>query len=253
MMPPSPTLSGSLISQRKINDSPSFSCTKKFALTLLLALSGVVATMGIYAPLSYLVPDGGTVANVVLLIGLAVGVDYSLFYLKREREERRAGRSTVDAIEIAAATSGHSVVVSGLAVMVAMSGLFVVQDAGFSAIAAGTIIVVAVAVIGSLTVLPAVLSAAAPAFDALVLVKPQFEAGREHVGKGGVVRDQVARRAAVLAVAEAGRRLGAAVLGFAPSGLPGPKGNLETFVWLGEAGRPGALNELEAVVAEVEA
>jgi RND superfamily putative drug exporter len=125
---------------------------------LLLALSGVVATMGIYAPLSYLVPDGGTVANVVLLIGLAVGVDYSLFYLKREREERRAGRSTVDAIEIAAATSGHSVVVSGLAVMVAMSGLFVVQDAGFSAIAAGTIIVVAVAVIGSLTVLPAVLS-----------------------------------------------------------------------------------------------
>ncbi len=125
---------------------------------ILLALSGVIATMGLYAPLSYLLPDGGSVANVVLLIGLAVGVDYSLFYLKREREERRAGRGTVDAIEVAAATSGHSVVVSGLAVMVAMAGLFVVQDAAFSALAAGAIVVVAVAVIGSLTVLPAVLS-----------------------------------------------------------------------------------------------
>lgn len=125
---------------------------------VLLAMSGVIAALGIYAPLSYLFPDGGTVANVVLLIGLAVGVDYSLFYLKREREERARGRGTVDAIAVAAATSGHSVVVSGLAVMVAMAGLFVVQDAGFSALAAGTIAVVAVSVAASLTVLPALLS-----------------------------------------------------------------------------------------------
>ena len=125
---------------------------------VLLALSGVIATMGIYAPLSYLVPDGGSVANVVLLIGLAVGVDYSLFYLKREREERRRGRGTVDAIAVAAATSGHSVVVSGLAVVVAMSGLFVVQDTTFSALGAAAIVVVVVAVLGSLTVLPALLS-----------------------------------------------------------------------------------------------
>ena len=125
---------------------------------VLLAMSGVMATLGLYAPLSYLVPDGGSVANVVLLIGLAVGVDYSLFYLKRERDERRAGKGTIDAIEIAAATSGHSVVVSGVAVIVAMAGLFVVQDATFSALAVGAIVVVAVAVIGSLTVLPALLA-----------------------------------------------------------------------------------------------
>ncbi|WP_238334633.1 MMPL family transporter [Kribbella amoyensis] len=125
---------------------------------VLLAFSAVGAALGFYAPLSYLFPDGGSVANVVLLIGMAVGVDYSLFYLKREREERRRGRSTVDAVEIAAATSGHSVVVSGLAVIVSMAGLFVAQDPTFSSMAAATIVVVAVAVIGSLTVLPALLA-----------------------------------------------------------------------------------------------
>ncbi|WP_344111163.1 MMPL family transporter [Kribbella alba] len=72
---------------------------------VLLAFSAVGAALGFYAPLSYLFPDGGSVANVVLLIGMAVGVDYSLFYLKREREERRRGRSPIDAVEIAAATS----------------------------------------------------------------------------------------------------------------------------------------------------
>ncbi len=125
---------------------------------LVLAVTGVVAALGLYAPLSYLTPDGGSVANVVVLIGLAVGVDYSLFYLKREREERKRGRGTVDAIEVAAATSGHSVVVSGLAVVVAMAGLYVVQDATFAALATGAIAVVLVAVLGSLTVLPAVLA-----------------------------------------------------------------------------------------------
>ena len=125
---------------------------------VLLAFSAVGAALGIYAPLSYLFPDGGSVANVVLLIGMAVGVDYSLFYLKREREERRRGHGTVDAIEIAAATSGHSVVVSGLAVIVSMAGLYVAQDPVFSSMATATIVVVAVAVIGSLTVLPALLA-----------------------------------------------------------------------------------------------
>ncbi|WP_133980552.1 MMPL family transporter [Kribbella voronezhensis] len=125
---------------------------------VLLAFSAVGAALGFYAPLSYLFPDGGSVANVVLLIGMAVGVDYSLFYLKREREERRRGRSTLDAVEIAAATSGHSVVVSGLAVIVSMAGLYVAQDATFSSMATATIVVVAVAVLGSLTVLPALLA-----------------------------------------------------------------------------------------------
>jgi RND superfamily putative drug exporter len=125
---------------------------------VLLAFSAVGAALGFYAPLSYLFPDGGSVANVVLLIGMAVGVDYSLFYLKREREERRKGRDTLAAVEIAAATSGHSVVVSGLAVIVSMAGLYVAQDATFESMATATIVVVAVAVLGSLTVLPALLA-----------------------------------------------------------------------------------------------
>ncbi len=125
---------------------------------VLLAFSAVGAALGFYAPLSYLFPDGGSVANVVLLIGMAVGVDYSLFYLKREREERQRGRTALDAVEIAAATSGHSVVVSGMAVIVSMAGLYVAQDATFSSMATATIVVVAVAVLGSLTVLPALLA-----------------------------------------------------------------------------------------------
>ena len=125
---------------------------------VLLAITSVITALGLYAPISYLVPDAGQVANIVLLIGMAVGVDYSLFYLKREREERARGRSTIDAIEIAAATSGRAVIVSGFAVMVAMSGLFLSGEAVFNALAVGSILVVLVAVIGSLTVLPAMLA-----------------------------------------------------------------------------------------------
>ncbi len=92
-------------------------------------------------------------------------------------------------------------------------------------------------------VLPAVLACLAPErFDALVMVKPQFEVGRARVGKGGVVRDPADRRDALAAVAAAAAGLGAAVLGLASSGLPGPKGNRETFLWLAEGGRPGALD-----------
>jgi 23S rRNA (cytidine1920-2'-O)/16S rRNA (cytidine1409-2'-O)-methyltransferase len=101
-------------------------------------------------------------------------------------------------------------------------------------------------------VLPAVLGCMAPAFDALVMVKPQFEAGRDRVGKGGVVRDPAVRRDALLSVASCARSLGASVLGFASSGLPGPKGNRETFLWLGEGGRTGSVEDLEPAVLEVE-
>ncbi|MBV9916234.1 MAG: TlyA family RNA methyltransferase [Solirubrobacterales bacterium] len=94
-------------------------------------------------------------------------------------------------------------------------------------------------------VLPAVLACAAERFDCLALVKPQFESGRNSVGKGGVVRDAATRRRALVSVAEAARALGTSVLGFASSRLPGPKGNLETFVWIGESGR-GGLDRLEA-------
>jgi putative drug exporter of the RND superfamily len=125
---------------------------------LLLALSAVAAAIGLSTAASHLVPAVDTANSVILLIGLAVGVDYSLFYVKREREERARGRGHVDAVEIAAATSGRAVVVSGLAVIIAMAGLYLAGDFVFSSLATGAILVVAVAVIGSLTVLPAVLA-----------------------------------------------------------------------------------------------
>jgi 23S rRNA (cytidine1920-2'-O)/16S rRNA (cytidine1409-2'-O)-methyltransferase len=101
------------------------------------------------------------------------------------------------------------------------------------------LIVIDVSFISVVKVLGAALASAAAGFDCLALVKPQFEAGREAVGKGGVVRSPDARRGALVSVGEAARGLGAAVLGYASSGLPGPKGNLETFVWLAEGSRGG--------------
>jgi 23S rRNA (cytidine1920-2'-O)/16S rRNA (cytidine1409-2'-O)-methyltransferase len=102
-------------------------------------------------------------------------------------------------------------------------------------------------------VLPAVLRCAADEFDAVALVKPQFEVGRERVGRGGVVRDADDRRAVLVAVGEAVRRdAGVAVMGYASSGLPGPAGNRESFVWLAEAGRQGALEELEPAARRAE-
>jgi 23S rRNA (cytidine1920-2'-O)/16S rRNA (cytidine1409-2'-O)-methyltransferase len=115
------------------------------------------------------------------------------------------------------------------------------------------LVVADVSFISLTLVLPAVLACAADRFDALLMVKPQFEVGREHVGKGGVVRDPGPRREALVRVAGAARTAGAAVLGFAPSGLPGPAGNVETFVWLGEDGRAGALDDLEAAASAVPA
>jgi 23S rRNA (cytidine1920-2'-O)/16S rRNA (cytidine1409-2'-O)-methyltransferase len=100
-------------------------------------------------------------------------------------------------------------------------------------------------------VLPALLGCMAPAFDGLVMVKPQFEVGRERVG-GGVVRDPAERRWALVAVASAAQDLGASVLRFASSGLPGPKGNQESFCWLAEGGRDGAVTDLDAAAREIE-
>ena len=114
------------------------------------------------------------------------------------------------------------------------------------------LVVADVSFISLTKVLPAVLACCAPRFDALVMVKPQFEVGREALGKGGVVRDPALRRGALVAVAAAAREAGAAVLGFASSGLPGPAGNRETFAWLAEAGRQGAVADLEVAAREVE-
>lgn len=126
-------------------------------LPVLLAATSVAATIGIAAPVSHLVPAEPTVYSMIVLIGMAVGVDYSLFYLKRERQERAAGRSTLDAVAIAAETSGHAILVSGAAVVASLGALFVLGDATFNSLATGSILVVAIAVLGSITVLPALL------------------------------------------------------------------------------------------------
>jgi RND superfamily putative drug exporter len=125
---------------------------------LLLALSGVLATVGLVAIPSHLVPMDQNVNAVILLIGLAVGVDYSLFYIKREREERAAGKSSRAAIEAAAATSGRSVLISGFTVMIAMAGMILSGDKSYLGFGIATMMVVGVAMLGSLTVLPALLS-----------------------------------------------------------------------------------------------
>ncbi|MEU6162463.1 MMPL family transporter [Streptomyces sp. NPDC047130] len=128
---------------------------------LLLALSSIAAAVGLSMVASHAFPDAGVGTNVILLIGLAVGVDYTLFYLKREREERARGGGRLSSravVEIAAATSGRAVVLSGLAVAVSSATLYLADDVIFSSIATGAVVVTLVAVVSSLTVLPALLA-----------------------------------------------------------------------------------------------
>jgi RND superfamily putative drug exporter len=125
---------------------------------LLLGMTAVAGALGLTAVLSHVLHVDASINSVILLIGLAVGVDYSLFYLRREREERARGRSPAEALEVAAATSGRAVLVSGLTVMMAMAGMFLMGSRVFWSFGMGTVLVVAIAVLGSLTVLPAVLS-----------------------------------------------------------------------------------------------
>jgi RND superfamily putative drug exporter len=125
---------------------------------LLIGFSAVMATVSLLALPSQLVSMDSNVASVVILVGLAVGVDYSLFYMRREREERRAGRTASAALEAAAATSGRAVLVSGLTVIAAMAGMLFSGSPTFTSFAVGTMTVVAVAMFASISVLPAVLS-----------------------------------------------------------------------------------------------
>ena len=131
-------------------------------LPLLLGVTAVMATMGLVAAISQIAPATENLSSVVVLVGLAVGVDYSLFYIRREREERRAGLDEAAALNAAAATSGRAVLVSGFTVMAAMAGMYFTGDNGFASMATGTIVVVGVAMLGSLTVLPALLEARRP-------------------------------------------------------------------------------------------
>jgi putative drug exporter of the RND superfamily len=133
---------------------------------ILLAVTALTAAIGVLTIVSHWLPVGGSTFEVVVIIGMAVGVDYSLFYLRREREERSKGLSPADALRVAARTSGRTILVSGLTVMAAMSGLFFVGGGPFTGIALGTVAVVGIAVIGSLTVLPALLAWLGPKADA---------------------------------------------------------------------------------------
>ena len=170
--------------------------------------------MGLVALPSQIVPMDESVAEVILLIGLAVGVDYSLFYIRRERDERRAGRSETAALEAAAATSGRAVLISGITVMIAMAGMFFSGDKTFMSFAIGTMMVVAVAMIGSLTVLPAILSWLGDRVDKVRV--PFLGRLKKDDGQGrvwGAVLGAVLRRPLVSAIAST------AVL--ARPGLPG--------------------------------
>ncbi|MBL7257370.1 MMPL family transporter [Paractinoplanes lichenicola] len=136
-------------------------------LPVLLAIMAVVAAMGLLAFASHWAPTVDTTTHVMLLVGLAVGVDYCLFYIRRERDERRNGADPHRALVIAAQTSGRSIWISGLTVIVAMAGMFLTFDTTFVSFGVGTILVVATAVLGSLTVLPALLSALGDKVDAI--------------------------------------------------------------------------------------
>jgi len=165
---------------------------------LLLALTAVFATFGLVALSSVLLPVAMQAPAMVLLIGLAVGVDYSMFYLKRARQERAAGHSEQGSLEIAAATSGRSVLISGLTVIVAMAGMFLTGDSTFASLALATILVVAVAVLGSLTVLPALLSRLGDKVDRGRV--PLIGRLRRDDGEGriwGAIVDRVLRRPAL--------------------------------------------------------
>ena len=169
---------------------------------LLLALTAVVATVSLVALPSQFIPVDEQIAEVILLIGLAVGIDYSLFYLRREREERAAGRSERAALEAAAATSGRAVLISGVTVMIAMAGMFLSGDKTFMSFSVGTMMVVAVAMIGSLTVLPALLARLGDRVEKGRI--PFLHRLRSKDGNGrfwGAILDRVLRRPVLSAVA----------------------------------------------------
>jgi RND superfamily putative drug exporter len=179
-------------------------------LPVLLAFSGVLATIGLSAGASHIVAAGDATQSVILLIGMAVGVDYSLFYLRREREERRRGHSPREALLNAAGTSGHAVFISGLTVLIAMAGMLFTGNAVFTSIAVGAMLMVAVALIGSLSVLPAMLAKLGHAVDRGRLPLLGRRAGGES-RVWALVLDTVLRHPALSATLSAGTLLALAV------------------------------------------
>jgi uncharacterized membrane protein YdfJ with MMPL/SSD domain len=169
---------------------------------VLLAISAVLATIGLVSIPSQVFPIDQNASIVITLIGMAVGVDYSLFYLKREREERAAGHDDRTAVGIASATSGRAILVSGLTVMVAMAGQFLTGDKASTSFAVGTIMVVAVAMLGSLTALPAALALLGRHVDKGRIRIPfrRRSPKRQESRVWGAILTQVLRRPATAAV-----------------------------------------------------
>jgi uncharacterized membrane protein YdfJ with MMPL/SSD domain len=168
---------------------------------VMLAFTAVLATYGISALASHLLPSSDATSSVILLIGMAVGTDYSLFYLRREREEVAAGRDRATALRIAAATSGQAVLISGATVIVAMAGMLLAGNGTFPSIGVGTMTVVLVAMVGSLTVLPALLSKLGNRVERGRI--PFLRRRGSHQARGGwaVILDRVLRRPLVSALA----------------------------------------------------
>ena len=222
---------------------------------LLLALTAVFGTFGLVALSSHFLPMAMQAPAVVLLIGLAVGVDYSMFYLRREREERAAGRSQAAAVEAAAATSGRSVLVSGLVVMTSMAGMFLTGNEIFASIAVATIAVVAMAVLGSLTVLPALLCRFGDGVDRLRV--PLIRRLRRDDGKGrvwGAIVDRVMRRPVLSAAVSGGALVALAIPAFqlhlatpSPDTYPRSIPAVEAYVRMQEA-FPGSALPANVVV-----
>jgi uncharacterized membrane protein YdfJ with MMPL/SSD domain len=181
-------------------------------LPLVLAISAVVATMSLVAIPSQVFPVNDNVASIILLVGLAVGVDYSLFYLRREREERAKGKDARSALEIAAATSGHAVLVSGLTVIAAMAGMYLTGDKTFTSLASGAVLVVAVAMVASISVLPALMAWLGDRVDRGRLPRLRRKTGkRSEGGIWGSIIERVMRRPILATVLAAGALIALAI------------------------------------------
>ena len=179
-------------------------------LPLILALGAIFSALGVAALVSNVYPMIDFLAQVVLLMGMAVGVDYSLFIVSRFRNERKAGRSKLDAIAVASNTTGRAVFYAGVTVLLSLVGLMLTDSAIFVSMSAGVIIVVALAIVGSLTLLPAMLSVLGDNINRLRI--PII--GREGTNDGGIwsnITDKVLNRPAVLATVTAGALIAMAV------------------------------------------
>jgi len=182
------------------------------AVPVLLALTAVAAAFGLLGPISQAIPIDDSVRTVLVLIGMAVGVDYALFYVMRSREERRRGRSPHEALDLTIRTSGRTVILSGTTVIIAMAAMFLIGAKVFNSLAAATISVVACAVAGSVTVLPGVLRLLGDRIDrGRIPLLPHLRTDQTHSRFWTAVIDRVLKRPVLSCVVSAGLLVALAV------------------------------------------